>query len=265
MTGPGTRSARHRSPHPAATAVRAVAAGAQMETKLAGISPLAIMSSSLTPVAYGVVVTAGVGEPNASLLLGTVAAGIWGTLQVSAAVTVTQERSWQTLQLVAASPVPLAGPLVGRMLAATAQALLAVPATVAIIGLLFGGFGEVAWGRSLIALAVLTAGLLGMSLFLMGALTRFRYSAGMVNGLFGVVLLLGGFFVPLQALPRPFQVAGYTLPAPWAIDAARAVNPQPWRSLLVGTVVSLAWLAAGVLYVTRAERRLRRSPSAYSH
>ncbi len=239
--------------------------GFRVQLLMSGLSPLAVISSAVTPASYGIVVISGFGRPTAALLLGTIATGLWGTLQVQSAITVVQERSWGTLQNLAASPTPLAAPLVGRLLGAAVQGLLTIPVTLTVVLLVFGLPAGAPWPRFALAIPVTAVGLVGMALVLMGALARFRYAAGMINGLFGLVILLGGFFVPLAALPTALSVLGYALPPAWAIDAVARSADHPWRALGIGALVSLVWLGGGIRYLAGAERRLRRSASAYHH
>jgi ABC-type multidrug transport system permease subunit len=243
----------------------ALGEGLRIQLRMSSVTPLAAASSAVTPAAYGIAVASGFGEPSAALLLGTVATVLWGAVQTDVAVVVVQERSWGTLQVLAAGPTPLAAPLVGRLLGSVAQGLLTVPLAAGAVIAIFGVPPDVPWARGAAALLVVLAGLLGMGLVLMGALARYRYSAGMVNGLFVVVLLLAGFFVPLASLPPALEVAGRLLPPAWAVDAVRAGATHPWRGLGLGAALALLWLTAGATYLVGAERRLRRLASAYHH
>jgi ABC-type uncharacterized transport system permease subunit len=93
----------------------------------------------------------------------------------------------------------------------------------------------------------------------MGALARYRYSAGMVNGLFDTLILLGGFFVPLSAMPGAVRAVGAVLPSSAAMAAVWPGAQHPWAHLGEGTLTATGWLVAGVLYLAAAQRRLRKT------
>ena len=237
-------------------------AGFRMQVRESGLSPLALATDTLTPVAFGLAVATEV-RPTGAVLLGTIAAGLWGTLIVYCAVIVTQERNWRTLHQLAVAPSPIVFPLLGRLLAATGQAVLAIPLICGALYALFGTISNVPVGRFLVALLVLTLGLFGMALFLLGALARFRYSAGMVNGLFGLMLMLGGLFLPVTELPAVGEAVGRALPTSWAVDSIRRGAEDPWSMLATGFAIAVVWLGFGLWYVSRAERVMRRSAAAH--
>jgi ABC-type multidrug transport system permease subunit len=247
MTARGPRDASARS----------ILAGFTSQMRLSGLSPLSIISSALTPLTYGVAIISGFGEPSGALLLGCAGAAIWGSLQVQGTLVIIQERAWGTLQMLTISPTPIWAPLIGRLTAVTCQAMAAIPGVLLAIMILFGGVRDIRPGPWIAALMILTVGLAGMSLVLMGALARYRYAAGMVNGLFGTVLLIGGFFVPLSGLPTPIQQVGYLLPSSWALAAVRENTTDPSLELLTAVLVTAAWVTAGAAYLSSAQRRLR--------
>lgn len=222
------------------------------------LSPMDTLAGALTPVTYGIVVISGYGKATGALLLGSVAAGLWGSFYTQAAMIVLRERRSGTLQQLAASPVPLWVPLFGRLLAAACQTFAIAPVIAAVIAALFGGIHDFESVRWIAALVVTAFGLLGMSLLLMGAISRWRYSAGMINGLFGMVVFLGGFFVPLSVLPLVVRTVGLALPPAWAIQAVRPATAHPWTDLGVAALLGIGWLAAGACYLSGTQRRLRK-------
>jgi ABC-type multidrug transport system permease subunit len=239
--------------------LRSIIAGFTSQMRLSGLSPLSITSSALSPLTYGIAIISGFGKPSGTLLLGCAGAAVWGSLQVQSTLVIVQERSWGTLQMLAISPVAIWAPLIGRLTAVTCQALIALPGILLAIVLLFGGAGNIQPGWWGAALTILIAGLVGMCLVLMGALARYRYAAGMVNGLFGTVLLLGGFFVSPSALPAPIHQFGYLLPSSWALAATRENATGPAIRLGVAALIAGIWLTAGIAYLSSAQRRLRKT------
>lgn len=239
-------------------ALRSVFASFAAYMRESKLSPFAIVAAALSPVTYGIIVITGYGQASGALLLGCVAAGLWGSCYTQAAMIVTRERRSGTLQQLAACPAPLSAMLLGRLLAAGCQALAVAPVIAVVIGVLFGGIHDFAVVLWIIALAVTALGLFGMSLFLMGAFARWRYSAGMVNGLFGSIVFLGGFFVPLSALSVGIRAIGFSLPPAWAIQALRPGAMHPWADILFAAILALGWLVGGFCYLSGAQRRLRK-------
>jgi ABC-type multidrug transport system permease subunit len=92
----------------------------------------------------------------------------------------------------------------------------------------------------------------------MGALARYRYSAGMVNGLFGTIVLLGGFFVPTSAMPSGVRAISSAMPSTWAIQAVRPGVAHHWADLGIAGLLAVGWLAGGMVYLSGAARRLRK-------
>lgn len=248
-------------PSLSAASVRSVLAGAVTQLKEAWLSPLAVVGAALSPTAYGLTVIAGYGLPTGALLLGCVAAGLWGNLYAQGALIVIQERARGTLTILAATPARISAPLFGRLIAATCQSIAAIPVITLLIVALFGGVHDFELPLFVVALAPITVGLFGMGLLLMGALVRYRYSAGMVNGLFGAIVLLGGFFAPASAMPLGVRVVSSALPSTWAIQAVRPTDGHAWADLGIAGPLALAWFAVGMMYLSGAHHRLRKTGS----
>jgi ABC-type multidrug transport system permease subunit len=255
-------------------ALRVVGSGCRTQWRLSRVSPLAVITNAVGPVAYGAAITAGYGRPSPGLLLGAMAAGLWSALMIEPTVIVVNERSWGTLQSIAATPTSVAWPLIGRLIGSCLTALFCLPAIVIGMLLIFARsvpgmlaeLGRTPAGLLAGAFAVTVVGLFGMSMVLMGVLIRFRYSAGMVNGLFGLMILLGGFFVPLEILPVGLEAVGRAIPAAWAVDALRQADSTTGPvELVLGAGLAVAWCVLGAFLMGRSGRALQRSPLAYSH
>ena len=254
--------------------LRVVGNGCRTQWKINRVSPLAVVTNAVAPVAYGAAMTAGYGRPSPALIVGALAAGLWSALMIEPAVIVVHERAWGTLQSIAATPTSVAWPLIGRLIGSCLTAMFCIPAIIAGMLLIFARsvpdviaeLGRTPPGLLIAVLAVIVIGLFGMSMVLMGVLIRFRYSAGMVNGLFGLIILLGGFFVPLQILPGGLEVLGRSIPAAWALDALRMAGAATAViDLAVGAGLALFWCVLGAFLMGRSGRALQRSPLAYSH
>ncbi|MER7583821.1 ABC transporter permease [Kitasatospora sp. NPDC097691] len=240
--------------------IRAFAAGLVAQLRISAVTPLAVASAVLSPLAYGILVISSGSAPDIGITTGIAAAGIWTTTLTSALFAVLGERRARTLQLLVTAPTSMAWPLLGRVVGGAVQGLTAVPASLLAVSLIWQ---VPAFGDPVILAAALLLILIGcaaMSAFLVGFLVRYRFFAGMINGFFGLVTFLTGMFVPVAALqPAGRRIAELLPPT----SAMSAVREQSYAELGFGCVVLLLWLVAAVCYLSLAERRIRRISSAF--
>lgn len=219
----------------------------------------------LNPVVWGLIVASAVGDPGLAVIVGTGLAAMASSIPAESVITILQERQWLTLEQVAVSQVHTGVMLTGRLAAMMLHALVALPiAAVLLIGI-YGPPSVPDPLQLLAALAVGVGGLLAVSLFIVGFVARRRYYAGMPNAVFPVVILLAGVFVPLDALPTWLEPPARLLAVSWAMEAVRMVEAggSGWASIGIGALVAAATIAVGLLYVSRVQEVMRRSPEAY--
>lgn len=240
--------------------MRAVAVGFTNQFRVAALDPLAMLADLVTPLVFGVIALAESGRPDFALVAGVGMAGAWEALLVQLIFVMVTERDAGTLEVISASPTPLAWPLAGRLAGALVQALPALPVAYLLVVL---GWGAPNIGSPLLAASgvlVLLLGFAAIGLVLTAAMSVSRYYDGMLNGLFPVTVLLGGLLVPLSVLPAYAHGLALALPPSWAMLALRE---HSWPALLVGLAVCAAWYLAGFTLIGRAERWLRLRPDSY--
>ncbi|GII75190.1 ABC transporter [Sphaerisporangium rufum] len=122
------------------------------------------------------------------------------------------------------------------------------------------GARPAAMGASQAALAVLTLGVavFGMSVVLGGVMITAGEAHITQNTVFFAIALLSGFTFPRQDLPVVLQWLGELVPTTAAMDVIRGVfttgaGVPPGRAA-VAVLLGLAYTAAGLAYLPRAER-----------
>ena len=172
------------------------------------------------------------------LLPGILALAIIATSLVNLGISTAFERSYGVLKRLGGSPLPRGGLIAAKM---ATVALVEVGQVVLLIAVATAAFGWVPGPGSsvVVCLAAFVLGTLafsGIGLCLAGAL-RAEATLAIANGLFLVLLLLGGIVLPIDHLPAVLADVARILPAAALADAWRiglgAVGGDPLGPLLV--------------------------------
>jgi len=187
------------------------------------------------------------------LLPGVVALAVMSTAMVSLGIATGFERSYMVLKRLGATPLRRGELVTAKMLSVFAIELLQLVILLP-LGRLLG------WnGGGTTALLVVPAVLLGTSAFtgigltLAGSL-RGEINLAAQNGLYLVLLLLGGMVVPMSSLPGPLRAVAELLPSSALADVLRDALTG------VGNRVGLSWVVLAVWAVAApavAARRFR--------
>jgi len=186
---------------------------------------------------------AGVEDSVTFLAPGILALAVMSTAMVSLGIATGFERQYGVLKRLGATPL-------GRpaLLAAKTASVVALEAVQVVV--LVGAALALSWhphGNALLAaLAVLlaTVGFAGVGLLMAGRL-RAEVTLAAANGLYLVLLLLGGMVFPLDKLPGPLRSVSRLLPAAALSDAlhgtlasAASVPTRAWVVLAAWAVVA---------------------------
>lgn len=239
-----------------ATFVRAVVDQLRMHAT----SPMAIFSTLAMPCVFAYVVhadaTSGFSHKTTTdMATGSAGIGILDSIIVLVLFSLFGEKQWKTLYAALGSPGGLVPVVLGRLAGTALQSLTALPGTLVVLGLLFGIDGGFDWGRWLVGgvlLSFATASMIGLLGF---AVLRFPFSAGMTNGLTGLVMALSALLVPESALPAPVRVLAQLVPQSHVMAWVRGAGPG---QLLVAVVLTGFFCALVVLAVQRLEKTVRR-------
>ncbi|MFM8825582.1 MAG: ABC transporter permease [Actinomycetota bacterium] len=192
------------------------------------------------------VLPSGTQDPEDFLLPGIVALAVMSTAMVSLGIATGFERSYMVLKRLGATPLRRGELVTAKMLSVFAIELLQL-AVLLPLGLALGwapGDGST-W---LLVPAVLlgTAAFTGIGLTLAGTL-RGEVNLAAQNGLYLVLLLLGGMVIPVSSLPAPLRAVAELLPSSALADVVRDAltgsGNQPgssWVVLAVWAVVTPA-------------------------
>ena len=174
------------------------------------------------------------GDTVGFLVPGVLALAIMSTSMVSLGIATAFERHYRVLKRLGGSPLPRAGLLVAKILGVLVVQGLQVVLLGAVAALVFG------WRPSgqpvlvLVALLLGTCAFGGLGLWMAGAL-RAEATLAAANGLYVVLLLLGGLVFPLDRLPPPVAMLAGFLPAAALADTLRA-------SLAGGVTAGTSWV-----------------------
>ena len=188
-------------------------------------------------------------EPVDFLVPGVLALAVMSSAMVSLGIATGYERRYGVLKRLGSTPLSRAGLLTAKTLN-----VLAFEVVQAIAIVLTGiALGWNATGGLVAAIALLLVGTVafaGIGMLLAGTL-RAEANLAVANGLFLVLLFLGGMAYPLSKLPDAVEAVAKLLPAAALSETVRAVL-TPGRSFPVGElVVLLVWAVAAPLAAAR--------------
>jgi ABC-2 type transport system permease protein len=180
------------------------------------------------------------------LVPGILALAIMSTSMVSLGIATAYERYYGALKRLLGSPLTRTSLIAAKTLAVLLIELVQIVLLVGLARLLFGWQpdGE----SSLAALAALLLGSLafaGLGLLLAGTL-RAEATLAVVNGLYLLFLLLGGFIIPVDRLPPPIALVAHLLPGAALADATRAALAGSVQGALEPFALLAAWAVVGL-------------------
>lgn len=180
---------------------------------------------------------------------GVLALAVMSTAMVSLGIATGFERQYGVLKRLGTTPL-------GRrsLLAAKTIAVLAVEvvqaAVLSAVAVALGWRPDGSVALAAVAALVGTVAFAGLGLLMAGTL-RGEVTLAAANGLYLLLLLLGGMVFPLDRLPDPLRALAELLPAAalssaltGALDASAGVSGQAWAVLVVWAVAAPALAAA---------------------
>jgi ABC-2 type transport system permease protein len=177
------------------------------------------------------------------LLPGTLALAVMATGLANLGIATAYERGDGVLKRLGATPLPRAGLVAAKILGVLLLEAIQVAALLAIAAGAYDWRPQGAPAVALLALLLGTAAFAGLGLTMAGIL-RPEATLAAANGLFLVLLLLGGLFLPLSALPGWMAAVGHLLPAAALADTLRGALADP-ASIPSGPLFLLvAWALA---------------------
>ena len=191
----------------------------------------------------------GVEDPIDFLAPGIIALALMSSAMVNVAIATGFEHQYQVLKRLGSTP--LGRP---RLLAAKTTAVLAVEVVQLVVlvpvSLLLGWDPDATWLGFVAVAALGTVAFAGLG-FLMAGTLRAEITLALANGLYLVLLLLGGMIIPLSELPGPLEAFAKLLPAAalaagvdGTLTAGASVPGWAWATLVVWAIVAPVAAAA---------------------
>lgn len=231
------------------------------QLRLHASSPMAVFSTLAMPCVFAFLVhrmavaAGGAAEATSDLAVGSAGIGMLDSIIVLVVFSMMGEKRWKTLYAALGSPGGMVPVVLGRLTGIAVQSLTALPGTFVVLALLWGVDDTFAWGRWLaggVILALATSAVVGLLGF---CVLRYPYSAGMTNGLTGLVMALSALVVPQSALPGPARAVSALLPQSHAMAWVRGGDHV---QLLYALALTAVFTALVVLSVRRVEHLARR-------
>jgi ABC-2 type transport system permease protein len=154
------------------------------------------------------------------LLPGIFALAIMSTAMVSLGIATGFERSYSVLKRLGATPLGTGPLILAKSLAVVLVEVLQLAVLYAIAVMLGKDVAAANMALLLVALFAGTLAFAGIGLLMAGTL-RAEINLAAQNGLYLLLLLLGGVIFPLDELPEPLQNAGKLLPSGALADVLR--------------------------------------------
>ncbi|HET7487553.1 MAG TPA: ATP-binding cassette domain-containing protein [Acidimicrobiales bacterium] len=202
-----------------------------------GIPVLLLVFFSLVDV-----LPTGTKEPVDFLAPGILALAVMSTAMVGLAIATGFEREYVVLKRLGTTPLRR-----GELLAAKTGGVLAVLAVqVAVllpVALLLGWDAGGSAALAVVAILVATVGFAGIGLVMAGTMPALTTLAA-ANGLYLVLLLMGGMVIPVAKLPAPMRAVARALPAAALSEALHGAFSEMATVPTHAWVVLLVWAVA---------------------
>ncbi len=167
------------------------------------------------------VLPTGSGEPIDFLAPGVLALATMSSAMVGLGIATGFERNYLVLKRLGATPLGRGRLLAAKIIAVMAVELVQLAVLVPMAVALGWRPDGASWSRAVAGIVVGTAAFAGIGLILAGRL-RGEINLAAQNGLYVVLLLLGGMIVPLAELPGVLRGLAYVLPSAALADVLRS-------------------------------------------
>jgi ABC-2 type transport system permease protein len=199
------------------------------------------------------VLPSGNNDPLKFLVPGVLAVAIMSTSMVSLGIATGFERSYLVLKRLGATPLTRSELVIAKILSVFCVEVLQAAVLLPVGYVLGWRIAGAAWPLSLAVVLLGTASFAGVGLLLSGRL-RAEINLAAQNGLYLVLLLLGGMIIPRDSLPGFLSKGAQALPSTALADLLRSTLNNDGHALLVPFIVLGAW---GVVVPAIAAKRFR--------
>jgi ABC-2 type transport system permease protein len=249
--------------------MRTLAAGFKLQLQLMRSDPDYLMPLATAPfyaiVFLAIVEHAGRSDLTAYALMAPVLMTLWQLALLSSGETIAEDRWTGTFELAVAAPVSFAVPVVGRVLAVTAVALLSFVEVWLVARLLFSIDIVFHHPAAFVLTLLITAlAMAGTSLIMAALFVITRSPRTFQNSLSFPFYVLGGVLVPVSYLPDWIEPLSALVFLSWGADLLRdSLAPAPvddffLRLTIVG-LLGIGGFVVGRVLLMRLLRRVRQS------
>ena len=192
-------------------------------------------------------------KPAQFLLPGILALAVMSSAMVSLGIATGFERSYQVLKRLGATPLGRSRLILAKIISVfcveVVQMIVLLP-----IGLMLGWRpANATWLLAILVVLLGTSAFAGIGLTMAGTL-RGEINLAAQNGLYLVLLLLGGIIVTMEKLPTPLRAVGHALPSGALADVMREALTGTSSMLGTSLVVLLLWAGIAPLVAARLFR-----------
>ncbi|MGI9119425.1 MAG: ABC transporter permease [Acidimicrobiales bacterium] len=184
-------------------------------------------------------VPSGIDQPVDFLAPGILALAVMSTAMVSLGIGTGFERQYGVLKRLGSTPLGRPALLAAKTIAVLAVEAIQVAVLVA-VALLLGWRPTGSAVVAVAAMALATVAFAGLGLLMAGTL-RGEVTLAAANGLYLVLLLMGGMVFPLDRLPPALEAVARLLPAAALTEALGAALTAPVAAPATAWVVLAAW------------------------
>lgn len=184
------------------------------------------------------------------LLPGILALAVMSTAMVSLGIATGFERSYAVLKRLGATPLGTPRLILAKSLAVGVVEIVQC-ALLITVGVLLGWNTSVAsWGQSLIAIILGTLAFAGLGLLMAGTL-KAELNLAMQNGIYLILLLIGGIVIPIDSLPEPLRAVGSGLPSGALADVLREALTGAGTHPQASWIILCLWAFIAPLFAAR--------------
>ena len=199
------------------------------------------------------VLPTGTPEPIDFLAPGILALAVMSTAMVSLGIGTGFERSYKVLKRLGATPLGRSRLVVAKIVAVVAVELVQAVVLIPVAYLLGWSPSAPNWAAAIGAVVVGTVAFAGIGLSLAGTL-RGEINLAAQNGLYLVLLLLGGMVIPFAKLPGPISAIAKALPSGALADVLREALTHAGTRPGTSWAILVAWAVVTPVVAARTFR-----------
>lgn len=205
-----------------------------------GIPVIALLGLSVTKA---LPLPKGTNSATSFLVPGTMTLAIMATGMVSTSIATGVERSYGVLKRLGTTPLGRTSLLAAKITSIVVLEIIQL-AVLAVVGILLGWHPLGNWITFVVAALLATAGFSGLGLLMAGTM-KSEVIIGAANGIYLVLLFIGGMIIPLSSLPSALETFARLLPAAalsdalyHSVGAGGGVPAWAWLNLVIWAILA---------------------------